>query len=141
MPDTKKQKKYPLLFFTMAKTQEVHTFRENPRDENEGYASCGKKLLDSYGEVDRDAVRVTCKKCLDLYTKRFTWTVQFTVNPVWVADGFDLTDERALDMLANDLSYANIGTELDAKVLTAPDPDEIAMEQGYRDAAHMKGDK
>lgn len=39
----------------------------------------------------------------------------------WVADGFCLTDERALDMLANDLQYAYAGTELKAKVINHPD--------------------
>jgi hypothetical protein len=136
MPDTATNK-HPLGFFTITRTDEVHTIRYDDTATG-GYTSCGKPWLRNEGEVDRDPVQITCKKCLDLYTKRFTWTVQFTVNPVWVADGFDLTDERALGMLAHDLSYANIGTELDAKVLTAPDPDEIAMEQGYKDDAHRK---
>jgi hypothetical protein len=63
--------------------------------------------------------------------KRYKWTVQFEVDAVWVADGFDLDDDRALAMLAADLSYANIGTELGAKVVKAPDPKAIRKEQGY----------
>lgn len=51
--------------------------------------------------------------------KTFKWTVEFEVSENWVADGFTLTDERALAMLANDLSYA-YGHELGAKVIKHP---------------------
>lgn len=63
---------------------------------------------------------------------KFKWTVEFEVDEVWVADGFVLTDERALDMLSNDLRYATIGTELTAKVVSAPSNNRIAKAQGYR---------
>lgn len=59
------------------------------------------------------------------------WIVKFSVDKTWVADGFDLTDERALDMLSNDLRYANIGGELKAKVLKAPKKKVIRTLQGY----------
>ena len=62
--------------------------------------------------------------------KTFKWVVEFEVAEAWVADGFDLTDERALSMLANDLSWAH-GSELGAKVIKAPDPNEIRVAQGY----------
>jgi len=65
----------------------------------------------------------------------YKWTVEFKVHRTWVQDGFDLTDERALDMLSEDLQYANIESELKAKVLSAPDPNEVAQEMGYKDAA------
>ena len=68
----------------------------------------------------------------------FTWTVEFQVSRTWVEDGFDLTDERALDMLSEDLSYANIERELKAKVLSAPDPHEVAQAMGYKDADDRK---
>lgn len=68
-----------------------------------------------------------------LFTRRFKWTVEFEVDEVWIADGFNITDQRALDMLSNDLQFANIGTELGAKVLSAPDPTAIRKAQGYRD--------
>ncbi|MFA5385705.1 MAG: hypothetical protein WC364_13810 [Eubacteriales bacterium] len=48
------------------------------------------------------------------------WTVEFSVDPSWIADGYDLTDERALEMLAGDLRHAHIETELAAKVISAP---------------------
>ena len=64
--------------------------------------------------------------------KFYKWTVQFEVAPCWVADGFELTDERALDMLSHDLGWANIGTELRAKVIKAPSQSAIRREQGYK---------
>lgn len=48
------------------------------------------------------------------------WTVEFSVDEIWVADGFDLTDERALDMLSSDLAFAMPEVELQAKVIKAP---------------------
>jgi hypothetical protein len=63
---------------------------------------------------------------------KLKWTVEFSVDETWVADGFILTDERALDMLSHDLGWANIGTELRAKVIKAPDPEKIAKLQGYK---------
>lgn len=36
----------------------------------------------------------------------YAWTVEFKVHRTWVEDGFDMTDERALDMLSHDLGYA-----------------------------------
>lgn len=68
---------------------------------------------------------------------KFKWTVEFTVDETWVADGFNLTDLRALDMLAGDLRYANVGTELAARVVKAPDPMKIAKAQGYKDASQV----
>ena len=69
-------------------------------------------------------------------SKKFKWTVEFSVDESWVADGFNLTDERALDMLASDLSYA-YGHELGAKVLTAPDAKAIAKVQGFKSVEAM----
>lgn len=64
-------------------------------------------------------------------TKFFRWLVEFEVNELWVTDGFDLTDEVAIGMLANRLGYARAGDELRAQVLIAPDPVEIKTAQGY----------
>lgn len=61
--------------------------------------------------------------------KRYTWTVQITIDPVWVADGFNITNERAHDIIAHALPHAN-GHEFSAKVLSAPDPMQIKCEQG-----------
>lgn len=65
--------------------------------------------------------------------KKFKWTVEFTVDEIWVADGFDLTDDRARDMIASDLAWAQ-GSEVAAKVLKAPDPAAIRKAQGYKAA-------
>jgi hypothetical protein len=67
----------------------------------------------------------------------YEWTVKFRVNGLWVADGFDLTTERAQEILARELSYAR-GSELDAETIAAPDPELIALEQGYKSAADKK---
>lgn len=62
---------------------------------------------------------------------KLRWTVEFAVDESWVADGFDLTDERAKGMLAQDLRYA-YGHELGAKVLVYPSTLRVAKLQGYR---------
>ena len=61
--------------------------------------------------------------------KTLKWTVEFTVDASWVRDGFDLTNERAKDMLAGDLTLAH-DSELAAKVLSAPDAEIIKRLQG-----------
>lgn len=65
--------------------------------------------------------------------KFYKWTVEFEVAACWVADGFDLTDDRALDMLSKDLGFANIDAELRARVVKAPDAKAVREEQGYQD--------
>lgn len=74
---------------------------------------------------------------LKIHTKeksgKFVWWVEFQVDETWVEDGFDLTDERALEMLSSDLQFANIGTELKARVIKSPDPKVIRRVQGYKD--------
>lgn len=62
----------------------------------------------------------------------YTWTVELTVAAAWVADGFDLDSDRALRMLASELGYANMTTELSARIVSAPDPKLIRLEQGYK---------
>lgn len=61
--------------------------------------------------------------------KWFRWTVEFQVTENWVADGFDLTDERAFGMLANDLQYA-YGHELKARVVRKPSKAAIEKAEG-----------
>jgi hypothetical protein len=70
--------------------------------------------------------------------KAFRWTVEFTVAELWVEDGFNLTDSRALDMLANDLRWANEATELGARVIDAPSDARIAKTQGYASVAAFR---
>lgn len=64
-------------------------------------------------------------------TQPFTWIVRLDVAPEWVADGFALSDQRALAMLGKDLDCACPDTELAASVLVAPNAERIAREQGY----------
>jgi hypothetical protein len=49
------------------------------------------------------------------------FTVEFTIDQVWIDDGFDMTDEIALDMLANAIPWADGGMELTAKVIKKGD--------------------
>lgn len=62
--------------------------------------------------------------------KTYKWTVEFEVDSSWVADGFDLTDERAHDMLAYEIQGA-YSHEIKAKVVKAPSRTAIRKEQGY----------
>jgi hypothetical protein len=62
--------------------------------------------------------------------KKQTWTVQFSVSENWVADGFEMTDELALDMLAHRLGFA-YESELGAKVIKSPAQTRILKLQGY----------
>ncbi len=71
--------------------------------------------------------------------KMLTWTVEFSVSDNWVADGFDLTDERALDMLTSDLRFA-YSDELKAKVTKTPSKEQIAKLQGYKSVKDMERD-
>lgn len=68
---------------------------------------------------------------------RFKWVVEIAVDASWVADGFNLTHERANDMLRRALPYA-YSTETRARVLKAPRLTDIAKAQGYASAADMK---
>jgi len=66
-----------------------------------------------------------CIECLEKMKGWAEFTVTFRIAPCWIADGFNLTDERALEMLSNDLRYATIGEELDAQVIAAPTKEEL----------------
>ncbi|WP_336983955.1 MULTISPECIES: hypothetical protein [unclassified Cedecea] len=68
----------------------------------------------------------------------YTYIVRFDIAPLWIADGFILSDETALAMLAERLDYACDATELAAQVLVAPNPSRIEDEQGYRHGAIAK---
>lgn len=59
----------------------------------------------------------------------FSWIVKFTVSGTWVADGFNLTSERACEMIASELSCSREG-ETNAEILASPPKDAIAKIQG-----------
>lgn len=61
--------------------------------------------------------------------KRYRWEVQIDVDAVWVADGFNLTEERLRSMVGRALAHA-YGHEFAVKVLRAPPEHAIAIEQG-----------
>lgn len=61
--------------------------------------------------------------------KKYKWTVEIEVDETWVEDGFDLTDERARNMIGNSLPYA-YGHEFKARVLTRPNMAEVNIAQG-----------
>jgi hypothetical protein len=62
--------------------------------------------------------------------KKFRWVVEFEVSENWVADGFELTKDRAKAMIENDLAFAH-SAETKAKILKAPNTKEILKVQGY----------
>ena len=61
--------------------------------------------------------------------KWFKWTVEIAVDKLWVEDGFDLTRDRAHDMVAEMLSFAH-GSEFKARVISKPDRSLIRKVQG-----------
>jgi 20S proteasome alpha/beta subunit len=62
--------------------------------------------------------------------KTFKWVVEFEISENWVEDGFDITPDRATDMIAKALYYAT-SNEFKATVLKAPEPKSIRQTQGY----------
>ena len=62
--------------------------------------------------------------------KKFTWIVEFTIDPSWVADGFELTEERAKEMIENELPHSYFH-ETSVRIIKAPREDLIKKEQGY----------
>lgn len=60
----------------------------------------------------------------------FKWTVEFEVSENWVADGFEVTDESALEMLTSVLGWA-YENELKARVVKRPSEKAINVAQGY----------
>ena len=62
--------------------------------------------------------------------KTFKWVVKFEVTENWVEDGFNIDQDRANDIIANALPFAN-GAEFKATVLKSPDAKLIRKIQGY----------
>lgn len=65
----------------------------------------------------------------------YTYIVRLDIAPIWVADGFILSDEIALQMLSERLECACMDTELAAQVIAAPDCNRIEAIQGYKNGA------
>lgn len=68
------------------------------------------------------------------------WIIEMSVDNIWIADGFNRTNERAQRMLENDLQFA-FSHEVSAKVLAAPCPHVIARLQGYKTVKAMMADR
>jgi hypothetical protein len=62
--------------------------------------------------------------------KTFKWVVEFEVTETWVADGFNITNQKAMGMMEEALPFAS-GAEFKATVLKAPDAKLIRKTQGY----------
>jgi len=62
--------------------------------------------------------------------KQFKWVVEFTVDETWVADGFDLNEDRAKEMIEEALPYS-YDYETKVKILKSPDSKAILKAQGY----------
>ena len=62
--------------------------------------------------------------------KTFKWVVEFEVSENWVEDGFEIDQDRATDIIASALPFAD-GSEFKATVLQAPDAKLIRKVQGY----------
>jgi hypothetical protein len=61
----------------------------------------------------------------------YKWTVEIEIHPTWVADGFDLTNERLCEMLQRELPYAKENETIGC-ILEQPDPKQIRVERGYK---------
>ncbi len=61
--------------------------------------------------------------------KTFKWTIEIEIAECWVADGFNLTDEHAQDMIEQRLSCAT-SEEVKARVVKAPTKAALATAQG-----------
>jgi len=68
--------------------------------------------------------------------KKFKWVVEFEVDEKWVADGFNLTNLKAIGMLEDKLPFAS-GAEFKATVIKAPDFKLIRKTQGYSIWKHL----
>jgi hypothetical protein len=62
--------------------------------------------------------------------KTFKWVVEFEVTENWVADGFQIDQRRAFNMIEGVLPFAS-GAEFKATVIKSPDAKLIRKTQGY----------
>lgn len=91
-------------------------------------------MYETYYEPTEQDLKDYAQHCQKEKTmpKTFKWTVEFEIDETWVADGFEMTDERANDMIQNALGWAT-SSEVKARVLKSPDPKKIRKAQGYND--------
>lgn len=100
--------------------------------------------LGQYVEAAKAGILGQQPKLEELYVQSpdrsafYYWTARLGVHPRWVADGFDLDAERALDMLREDLEFAR-ADELDVEILASPRASEIRAEQTGRPQTSWEG--
>lgn len=62
---------------------------------------------------------------------KFKWTIEVEMDEAWVADGFDMTDERVSNMLQAYMPHV-YGHEVGGRVLKRPPDEAVAKAQGYK---------
>lgn len=63
---------------------------------------------------------------------KLKWTIEIAIDETWVADGFDINDDEAVQqMMARLLPHA-YGHELGGKLIKRPPDEVVAKLQGYR---------
>ncbi|MCY0991864.1 hypothetical protein OV203_32295 [Nannocystis sp. ILAH1] len=102
--------------FTRNASGQTDTLRPGP------LVTVDDQALESFDEIDLADEQVAAETCV-------TWVVEFRVCGTWVADGFNLDDDRARDMLGSTLRHA-YGSEFDARVLLAPPVEVVRRLQG-----------
>lgn len=65
--------------------------------------------------------------------RRFRWTVEIEVDETWIADGFNLTQDRLTQMILSDLNFA-YPHEVGARIVKSPDAKLIRAAQGFSNA-------
>lgn len=62
---------------------------------------------------------------------KFRWVVEIEVSENWVADGFDMNQDRVQRLKEELIPWAISGEEVDVRVLKSPDAESIRWAQGY----------
>jgi len=70
----------------------------------------------------------------------FRWVVEIRMDEKWVADGFDITDQRMCDTIM--AVYPHIsGTEVECQVISHPPDEEVAKEMGFKNVQEYLEDR
>lgn len=72
---------------------------------------------------------------------RYRWTIEIEVAAEWVADGIDLTSERMQRIMCERAFPYLKASEITCRTIAAPNPEDIAREQGYSSADERARDK
>lgn len=90
-------------------------------------------MRETFYEPTDDDLGAYSKHCQKETTmSKFKWTVEIEVDEVWVADGFDLDNDRMNDIMLEHLSYAT-SSEVKCKVVKSPSVASVRKAQGYDD--------